>query len=734
MNELEKRAKYHAKHQDGMSPFYSLGESKSLKEAPDIFGIETDAEIAAEMDKRREAAWAKRREIIDGDMLGYVSNYEMLDKMATKKTLKDKKDFIVNYIMGDLPEVRKGPDFRGKQSFIYNSKYKDKPVDRAMAEKCADFILDKFKNEDGVRFYKDPNGIVRDANGINVNETRYNNNNIKFKYREEIMHKKFPNIKYFHELSKEQQEAIDMEAKELWLADDNYVEIVPLSESKNKKKPYSSINKNAGNVEYNNKMFNAMNNSIESPINNPVNGPFGENISGEGIGESIIDDHANQKSADLLTRLNSLESCKGVSKVPYELAIQYKSILNEFPVGTVLKLKIDAGEETYTKTDSEFWKHYRAPWGNTKVIHVLDLARWFAGRKYISRSSIEYSQKKLDEAASKKETIELEYKDLEFTQYGPKRDVDDWDEWDRCIDWTYKVDKNDLYTFIFESCIDETDFPEAFEDEFDPNNTEHWARFENWLDDNFDFIYNKYEQKILEHWKEAAIEEARNEYDPDDEYYNESLKNNKDKELVYDNTAATPDLFEVATPQECADLFGKPVRDGDKVYYPKTNEDIQADLMKASSDIKQMAAELKNKVSNNQLNLKEELSKDVRDFIIGEAEYGELDINDIIDSLIYMNKKFDESEVRKFVDEVNNGNVTKDIPSVIINGQASYRYGETDINNIKTEYCLTVNELIEYLNTTFDGDEPIVIKYNNEYCPLIGSNFIDAKITKKIVD
>ena len=288
------------------------------------------------------------------------------------------------------------------------------------------------------------------------------------------------------------------------------------NEAKKKKKPFDSINNNAGNVEHNIEMFNKMNSPAEGPCTNPVSGPFGGDVGdGEAMVESFIDDHAKQKSVDLLTRLNSLESCKGVSKVPYELAIEYKSVLNEFPVGTVLKLKIDAGEETYTKTDSEFWKHYRAPWGDTKVIYVFDLARWFAGRKYISRSSIEYSQNELDEAASKKETIELEYKDLEFTQYGNQRDADDWDEWDRCVDWTYEVDKDDIYRFIFESCIDETDFPEAFEDEFDPNNPEHWARFESWLDNNFDAIYSKYEDKILENWKEDAAEQAAQEYDPD---------------------------------------------------------------------------------------------------------------------------------------------------------------------------------------------------------------------------
>lgn len=119
----------------------------------------------------------------------------------------------------------------------------------------------------------------------------------------------------------------------------------------------------------------------------------------------------------------------------------------------------------------------------------------------------------------KKETIELEYKNLEFTQYGTKRDVDDWDEWDRCADWTYEVDKDDLYTFIFESCIEETDFPEAFDDEFDPNDAEHWARFESWLDDNFDAIYSKYEEKILENWEEDAAEEASEEYEPDNGYW-----------------------------------------------------------------------------------------------------------------------------------------------------------------------------------------------------------------------
>ena len=132
----------------------------------------------------------------------------------------------------------------------------------------------------------------------------------------------------------------------------------------------------------------------------------------------------------------------------------------------------------------------------------------------------------LNEAASdKKETIELEYNNLEFTQYGNKHDVDNWDEWNRRMNWTYEVDKDDLYTFIFEYCIDELDFPLAFEDNFDPNNSEDWHKFESWLDNNFDTIFNKYKEKILAHWEEDACDEAAEEYDSSDYY--EELNSNK---------------------------------------------------------------------------------------------------------------------------------------------------------------------------------------------------------------
>lgn len=244
-----------------------------------------------------------------------------------------------------------------------------------------------------------------------------------------------------------------------------------VDESKKKKKPFDSINTNAGNVEHNIAMFNKMNSPVEGPCTNPVSGPFGGDVGGgEAMGEAV------EKKAPILYVIKDSH-------------------------GNILSRPNEDDDELWDRVSS---MEARGRRGLCVVVCTPDM---------LKKEELEEC---LTEAAPKKETVELEYKNLEFTQYGTQRDADDWDEWDRCMDWTYEVDKDDLYTFIFESCIDETDFPEAFEDEFDPNNLEHWARFESWLDDNFDAIYSKYEEKILENWEEDAAEEASDEYDPDD--------------------------------------------------------------------------------------------------------------------------------------------------------------------------------------------------------------------------
>lgn len=46
--------------------------------------------------------------------------------------------------------------------------------------------------------------------------------------------------------------------------------------------------------------------------------------------------------------------------------------------------------------------------------------------------------------------------------------------------------------------------------------------------------------------------------------------------LIYDSKAAERfgDLVDICSPQECADLFGKPVKDGEIIYYPKINKGV----------------------------------------------------------------------------------------------------------------------------------------------------------------
>lgn len=49
---------------------------------------------------------------------------------------------------------------------------------------------------------------------------------------------------------------------------------------------------------------------------------------------------------------------------------------------------------------------------------------------------------------------------------------------------------------------------------------------------------------------------------------------NDPKILEYDETGAEKwqGIFDVCTPQECADIFQKPVRNGNIIYYPNTSK------------------------------------------------------------------------------------------------------------------------------------------------------------------
>lgn len=106
--------------------------------------------------------------------------------------------------------------------------------------------------------------------------------------------------------------------------------------------------------------------------------------------------------------------------------------------------------------------------------------------------------------------IELYYPKLEFTAYGSQRDVDDWDERDVETDWSYYVDQVEVEEFLCDICQD--DLPEdcpRYEDDYDAWNT----YLDKFVHDNFDELFEKYKQKILDHWENYATEDAQENYD-----------------------------------------------------------------------------------------------------------------------------------------------------------------------------------------------------------------------------
>lgn len=248
------------KSKKGKGSFTRKAKHKSLTEDPDIFGIETNAEIEADADARRKEASKKRRQIIDGDMLTYAHNYEMLDRMACEPTLAKKKEYIINYLMREVALDRR-PDAISSGGFnvrfAAEKEYIGKPVDREMAAKMADYILDLYKNTDGVKYIRQNLGgnsfVYKDKNGVNVTSAGFENQDLLNEYRYKVALDMFPASAYpnfyfstkysdrktegtprdfiYSSLSSEQQNKLDKEADKLRKEDPRYIKLEPLTES-----------------------------------------------------------------------------------------------------------------------------------------------------------------------------------------------------------------------------------------------------------------------------------------------------------------------------------------------------------------------------------------------------------------------------------------------------------------------------------------------------------------------
>lgn len=499
MNELEKRAQAHSKKKDGLSPFCSLSEDSDYYKY--ITDIKT-ADNGAESNEEDMATFVKR----------VTSGNDLVQYVADRIDIVDDKHYLVGY-KSDMKEIRFLLGTPGESSSYYNVRHLLKSpywhISLSLKDELTELYLSKKVNEAGYksgdRYY---GGLPADPDYRPEKPARYWKEVTQYfidtvpEYPEYEIIGKSPTTILLK--TPDGREKIDLHKFDALTDAEEAVEMAShyfddsLFEGKKKKKPFDSINTNAGNVEHNIAMFNKMNSPVEGPCTNPVSGPFGGDVGGgEAMGEAV------EKKAPILYVIKDSH-------------------------GNILSRPNEDDDELWDRVSS---MEARGRRGLCVVVCTPDM---------LKKEELEEC---LTEAAPKKETIDLEYKNLEFTQYGTQRDADDWDEWDRCMDWTYEVDKDDLYTFIFESCIDETDFPEAFDDEFDPNNPEHWARFESWLDDNFDAIYSKYEEKILENWEEDAAEEASDEYDPDDYVDWDSMPGGHDDDRYWEDLNEDEEVF-----------------------------------------------------------------------------------------------------------------------------------------------------------------------------------------------
>ena len=123
--------------------------------------------------------------------------------------------------------------------------------------------------------------------------------------------------------------------------------------------------------------------------------------------------------------------------------------------------------------------------------------------------TLTFTEELKETVTPKREFVDFEYDALETTVCGPKRDVDDWDEFEVSAPYTYSVDKDDVATDIYELFLTEEDVADvpggldALEDD------EVWSQY---ITTHFDDLLEKYYNELLNHYKRFAQDEFESEY------------------------------------------------------------------------------------------------------------------------------------------------------------------------------------------------------------------------------
>ncbi len=101
-------------------------------------------------------------------------------------------------------------------------------------------------------------------------------------------------------------------------------------------------------------------------------------------------------------------------------------------------------------------------------------------------------------------TVDLDYEDI--GSYG----------------YTYEVDGEDVVDYLTEMLYDGGEYPDFLEDKSDGeisawlDDEENYPKFRDWVEENFDALFKKYEYKILEHFEDEATMKYFDEHEDDD--------------------------------------------------------------------------------------------------------------------------------------------------------------------------------------------------------------------------
>ena len=287
MNELEKRANKHKKKQDGLSPFCSLGErldrksiDKNRIDIARLLGIPSGGIIVSENGR------VEIHNIPEDDARRY-SNI-LRNKVKDIRLIPGKYDFKKIPMPGQMPN----------RLVTISGMLKDNLTEEVLKENMNESMSDINWTDSSVKTIRNelsalPEGaklIIKVSNAHIYDKDAWKTIPITYimtkkddsKLTSSVWSyvKKEVSYKGSNNISMGELSEIISSGGNKNFGDIDSVEVVDtLIEKKKKKKPYDSMNPNAGNVEHNINMFNHMNSPTDGPSNNPVSGPFGGDVS-----------------------------------------------------------------------------------------------------------------------------------------------------------------------------------------------------------------------------------------------------------------------------------------------------------------------------------------------------------------------------------------------------------------------------------------------------------------------